>query len=237
MPYTLLNNEEDLSWLNASGIFTAEALTALLKDQALLEEMGMTYMPVTLVPGDIEHFKDITSEHWAYKAVVEAIKAGIVQGVSQTKFAPDASLQVNDAFTLLDRTLLLNHQVKTKLSREIVSGYWEESPQWAYAHKMSIGSKLQEETLKEVSQLGGKPISRQLLAEILYEVTDGKLERQREAKDFADNGETAYKEALAYCYETGLLEGVTSEQMAPQKILTRAEMMVILTRLSQLLKD
>lgn len=235
MPYTLINMPNNLSCINKEGLFKSDEIAALLKDEKLLQEMGVTYTLVKLTPSEKVNFKDVGVNHWAYTAIEDLVQKGIVQGVSTTQFAPNQSLKVNDALTLLDRILLLNDQVETKLSREVVANYFKDETHWVYPHKMSIGSKLNETTLKEVANLGNAPISRELLAEVLYEVTGGTLKSTRTAKEFEDMKAATYKEALSYCYEVGLLEGVTDQKVAPQKALTRAEMMMILTRLNVLL--
>ncbi len=236
MPYTLLGTKEDLSWLNQNGIFTAEEFTTLWQDEAALKELGLTYMHITLKKGESITFRDVPSAHWASAAIETAVNEGITQGISKTQFAPNESVRVNDAFTFLDRMLLLNHQITTQLPRETVSKYWTDSEHWAYGHEMSIGSKLKEETLRNVAKLENEPLSRALLAEVIYEITEGRLERTRNFEGFEDTKETMYEEALKYCYETGVLEGVAEGTMAPQKELTRAEMMVVLMRLNTLLK-
>ena len=155
--------------------------------------------------------------------------------MDEENFAPNQALGVADAFTFLDRVLLLNGQMKTKLSRDVVSQYWTDKTNWSYAHKMSIGSKLSEKTLKEVAALQEKPLSRELFAQVLYEITEGKLEIVNEITTFTDIEESPYKEAIVYCNQVGLLKGMNNGKMAPDKTLTRAEMMIVLSKLNELL--
>lgn len=207
----------------------------LLKDEDFLKEVGVHYTIIQLIPTQNVAFQDLKEKHWAYAAVKDLAQKGIIQGISEAKFAPNQSLKVNDACTLLDRILLANHKVATKLSREVVAKYIKEEKNWAYAHKMSIGSKLSEETLKSIANLGDQPITRQLLAQVLYELTE---ENQMEAiNSFEDMNDSPYQEALTYCYHKELLKGVKEGQMAPERPVTRAEMAVILMRLEILLSN
>ena len=238
MPYTLLEDEKDLTWLEmlTEGIFTKEQLKALMNDKAALKKMGIYFETIKLTPYNEVDFKDVTSRHWAYKGVREASALGIVNGISESEFAPSRALGVDDTLVFLDRLLLLKHKIETKLSRDIVSQYWSDTNSWSYAHKMSIGSKLEEGTLKELAALKDGPISRGLFAQVLYEVTDGKLESIYEEDTFEDLEGSPYEKALRYCVQTGLLNGVSKTHIVPEKSLTRAEMMTILIRLNKSLE-
>ena len=237
MPYTLLQTSQDLKWLDelTGSIFTKEQLKALLTDPKALEKMGITLNYVTLTPIKEMNFKDVANTHWAYGNIEKALQLGLARGMDEENFAPNQALGVADAFTFLDRVLLLNGQMKTKLSRDIVSQYWTDKTNWSYAHKMSIGSKLSEKTLKEVAALQEKPLSRELFAQVLYEITEGKLEIVNEITTFTDIEESPYKEAIVYCNQVGLLKGMNNGKMAPDKTLTRAEMMIVLSKLNELL--
>lgn len=142
---------------------------------------------------------------------------------------------VDKTLTFLDRLLLLNHKISTKLARDIVSQYWMDSNEWSYAHKMSIGSKLKQETLKALAELKDEPISRGLLAQVLYEVTEGELKESDDKHTFTDLAYSPYEAALKYCVGMGLLNGISESQMAPEKSLTRDEMMTVLIRLNKVL--
>lgn len=58
----------------------------------------------------------------------------------------------------------------------------------------------------------------------------------KEVPAFKDTQNSAYQEAMNYCVATGLLNGTDNNTMAPQKALTRAELMTILIRLDKMLK-
>ncbi|MBU3804134.1 MAG: S-layer homology domain-containing protein, partial [Candidatus Cellulosilyticum pullistercoris] len=72
--------------------------------------------------------------------------------------------------------------------------------------------------------------------QVLYEVTDGKLESIYEEDTFEDLEGSPYEKALRYCVQTGLLNGVSKTHIVPEKSLTRAEMMTILIRLNKSLE-
>lgn len=237
-PYTLLENDLNVEWLDrlTEGIFTKGQLEALMGDKVALKKMGIEFEIIKLIPQKVQ-FEDITSKHWAYDMIKNACELGLVNGISEKEFVPSKALEVDDALTFLDRVLLINHQVEAKLPREIVSQYWSDTKSWAYPHKMSIGSKLKEATLKEVAVLKDQPISRELFAQIVYEITEGQLQDVYKEGEFEDVASSPYQKALQYCVRVGLLNGVSSKEMAPNKILTRAEMMTVLIRLNKSLSN
>lgn len=80
-----------------------------------------------------------------------------------------------------------------------------------------IGFKLSPNTLKIISQLDDKPLTRELLAQVLFEITEGKLQEVKEVPTFTDLQSSAYQEAINYCVATGLLNGTSENTMSPQK--------------------
>lgn len=95
-------------------------------------------------------------------------------------FAPNSPLQVADTFVFLDNVLLLNNITEMKLPRSVVEKYITNKNHWAFASMVSIGSKLNESTLEIISNLGDKPLQRELLAQIIYEITEGKIDAIRD---------------------------------------------------------
>lgn len=141
-----------------------------------------------------------------------------------------------DTFTFLDRILLLNQVLEMNLTRTTVEKYITNEEHWAFFNMASIGSKLSEDTLKTISNPGKEPLSRGLLAQVLYEITEGKLMTVRDEVDFVDIADSPYKESINYCTRVGLLSGMDSTHMAPKKALTRAELMSVLIRLDEKLR-
>lgn len=80
-----------------------------------------------------------------------------------------------------------------------------------------IGFKLSPNTLKIISQLDDKPLTRELLAQVLFEITEGKLQEVKEVPTFTDLQSSAYQEAINYCVAAGLLNGTSENTMSPQK--------------------
>lgn len=170
--------------------FTDKQLQELLDKPELLEKLGINQKMlsghIVLKPVENATFTDVPETHWASGFVKLAAELGLVVGMPDATFEPSASLQVGDTFTFLDRVLLLNGITEMKLPRSTVEKYITNKEHWAFANAASIGSKLSEDTLKTVSQLGAQPITRGLLTQVLYEITGGKLNETRESVIFTD---------------------------------------------------
>ena len=242
MPYTSLALKLTLEQLRkfTNNKFTDKQLQELLDKPETLEKLGidqsMLGSQTVLKPIKNAVFIDVPPTHWANGAIQAAAELGLAAGMPDGSFAPNAPLQVEDTFTFLDRVLLLHGRTDMKLSRSTVEKYVTDQSHWAFLSMASIGSKLSEETLKSACALEDQPLSRELLAQILYELTEGKLKPVKEAVDFEDIADSPYKDAINYCVRTGLLNGIDNKHMAPKKALTRAELMSVLIRLDEKLK-
>lgn len=242
LPYTRLSDTLLLNQFKklTNNKFTDKELQAILDKPESLKELGIDINVISkeiiLVPINDVVFKDVSEEHWANSSIRKATELGLVAGMPDGTFEPSSPLQIVDTFTFLDRVLLLNDVVEMKLSKSIVEKYITNKEHWAFYNMASIGSKLSEETLGAITKLEDDMISRELLAQILYELTDGKLKVVKEAIEFQNVQQSPYQEAIKYCIETGLLNGVSQNKMLPQKALTRAELMAVLIRLNELLK-
>ncbi|MHC1750205.1 MAG: endo-alpha-N-acetylgalactosaminidase family protein [Cellulosilyticaceae bacterium] len=240
MPYTTLkveNNLEQLAKLT-NGKFSKEQLALILKDKELAKKLGITIDNNLTVLKPIEKaaFKDLPQRHWAHNTITELAKMGIVAGYEDNSFKPNQALGVADTFTFLDRMLLIHDVVTPKLPKSTVEKYVTDKENWAFYPTASIGSKLSEETLKTIMDTKGAPLKRELLAQVIYEVTEGKLPTTLEKQNFKDIKDANHKQAIDYCVMTGILKGTGKTTMSPEKSVTRAEMMAILERLNKLLK-
>lgn len=109
--------------------------------------------------------------------------------------------------------LLINNVTKMKLRRSTVEKYITDKNHLGFANMASTASKLSETTLDTLSKLGDKAVNRELLAQILYDITDGKLEHIHQSMDFKDIKGSPYQQAINYCTRTGLLYGINDKEM------------------------
>lgn len=242
IPYTFGSNKLSIEALKkiTHDYFTDKQLKEIVDNpeiiETLLKEKGVNYKIITLVPTKNLLFKDLKENHWAISDIKKATELGFIEGYKDNTFRPDKELIVADTFTFLDRVLIANNIVGGRLPRSIVEKYIKDNKHWAFYSIASISSRLSESTLKEVGKLGDGTVSRELLAQALYEITEGKLPRIKELTSFEDMSKSKYKEALEYCIEIGLLEGTSNKTMKPKKSITRAEMITILSRLNSIFR-
>lgn len=239
LPYTVANNEMALEQLKQllGDIFTESQLKEVLDKPELLNKLNVSLdWNITQVKvGELIEFKDVNKKHWAYEEIQTLVEQGIIRGFEDKTFRPNESLKVADTFTVLNRILLSNDMNNASLPRSIVEKYITDVDHWAFADMASIASKLDEDTLKAIMKVQDKPLTRELVAQVLYEVTEGKLNQVVDKKDFADIADSPYREAIDYCVGSGLLNGVSATKMNPQKSITRAELVTIMTRLNKVL--
>lgn len=236
-PYTSMENVMTVAQLEklTDSQFTKAELEKMVASPELIKELGVDVAKmntkVSLAPKAVVDFKDVSHKHWAKDAISNLAQKGIFQGQTEASFAPNQSLQVADTFVALDRVLLLYGVNEMQLDRSTVEKYVTQTDHWAFANMASVASKLSEGTLKQVAAVGSKDLSRELLAQVLYEVTKGKIEKVNASVEFIDAKNSPYREALAYCSETGLLNGTGHQKVSPEKALTRAELATVLNRL------
>lgn len=218
--------------------FTDAQVKEVVAEPSKLKDLGIDYTVdiAALTPVEEVSFKDMKDSHWAYGNVEKLAKLGIVKGFEDGTFRPKEALVVADTFTFLNRVMLLNNDIYMNLSRETVEKYVTNKESWAFKDVATISSKLSEKTLKEISPLGNTPLSRELLAQVLFEATQGKLAQSADSINFIDTQNSAYKEAIDYCVRAGLLKGTSANKMEPERALTRAELMTVLVRLNDLMK-
>ncbi len=237
--YTILWETLSIEMLTTltEGQFTDEQLQQLLENPQLLEQFGIKLQILYLNEGEEKAFSDVDAGHWAYDAIRELSVRGIAQGDTNDNFMPEQFLQTADTLTFLDRIFLLNPQAnlgEAKVSNDVLETYITDTEHWGYYSMLSVGEKLSEPTVKVLSQQEEDYMSRELLAQVLYEMTDGQLEQSKDIPVYTDLESTPYSEAIQYCVSTGLLQGTSQTTMHPKKGLTRAEMATVLQRVDNM---
>jgi hypothetical protein len=237
IPYTATSVLKEIK----SDKLEKEVKDLINKDLTVLGELGINLdkeiAMIELASGESKTFKDLQAKHWAANEISDLVAIGVVKGYEDDTFRPQEKITASDTFVFLDRVLLLNNINDMKLSRSTVEKYVTDKEHWSFYSKASIGSKLNEATLVKVAALGDKPLSREMLAQVLYEITTANLDRVGTAVSFNDIQDSEYKDAINYCVETGLLRGMPNNAMDPRREITRAELMAVLGRLNSMLSN
>ncbi|MCC8156437.1 MAG: S-layer homology domain-containing protein, partial [Oscillospiraceae bacterium] len=187
-------------------------------------------------------FSDVVSGHWAYNYVEYCYGQGIVEGVGNGKFDPDATLTRAQFITMMGRATYENEvQAQTTSSDSWYS---------AYVRYLSNKGYLDGIATDETSLNQGMP--RQEMAQLLYtlcdngeivvglysseyegEVTVSGVSINVEMLDYISDANSIgsqYKDAVEYCYYVGLLTGFEDGTFQPNGTVTRAQACAVVNR-------
>ncbi|MCD8373387.1 MAG: S-layer homology domain-containing protein [Clostridia bacterium] len=187
-------------------------------------------------------FSDVVSGHWAYNYVEYCYGQGIVEGVGNGKFDPDATLTRAQFITMMGRATYESEvQAQTTSSDSWYSGY---------VRYLSNKGYLDGIATDEASLNQGMP--RQEMAQLLYnlcdngeivvglysseyegEVTVSGVSINVEMLDYISDANSIgsqYKDAVEYCYYVGLLTGFEDGTFQPNGTVTRAQACAVVNR-------
>ncbi len=173
-------------------------------------------------------YTDIANDAWYHEAVDFVLANGLMNGMSETQFAPEANMTRAQLVTVLYR--LAGEPSVEGLEHPFVDvaaeTWYTDAVIWAY----------NAEVVKGVSETAFAPnanITREQLVAVLYrfygkpEANTLALEGYIDAdiiSDYAVN-------AMAWAVENGIVNGVTETTLAPRGTATRAQIATILMRL------
>lgn len=174
-----------------------------------------------------------TIGHWANKEIEVLASKGIIKGINDQKFAPNMTINRSEIAAMLTRALGLKAGGSESF-KDVTEDKW-------YRDDISATTKAglfkgYEGNLFEPM----KPLSREEMAVImvralemkgkLLEVTDTPEMMLSKYKD-SDQAGSWSKQALAICIEAGLMQGTPDHKLNPKSNLTRAEAVVLFSRL------
>lgn len=175
-------------------------------------------------------FVDIAG-HWAEDEIILAYNAGLVKGVTDTEFVPDASLTRSMFVTILYRMAGEPEVEGGELSFTDlrVGAYYEDAVEWAVEVGVAKG-------LSSTEFAPNKSITRQEMMTMLYryaKLVDGQdVSAAADLSVFADGSATAgwAKAAMQWALAQGLVKGYPDGTLLPKATATRAQSAAILCR-------
>ena len=220
--------------------------TGKLMDEAVVEyiteELGGTVtaeqygepqgrITITTEPAEPGFFTDVAEGAWYYDYIVAAYENGLMTGVSETEFAPDVAV-TRAMLVAMVYQLEGSPEVEgaaSELFTDVADDAWyADALVWCSANGLLEG--FEGETFDADTVITREDVAVMLYAYELYngaeEVTDAELTWA----DAADVTEDAVA-AVAYCTESGLMNGVTETEFAPDGSATRAQCATVLVRL------
>lgn len=182
-----------------------------------------------------KRFSDI-SGHWAKEAVELLASKRVVEGVSDTSFEPDTSLTRAQFAAMLVRALGLNKEAYTGGFTDVKASDW-------YAASVATAAKY---GLIQGNEHGGFDpnvnITREQISVLLHRASELAGSKMNEASEEALSGfkdrdaiSSWSRSAVAAMAEAGVLQGRAADSFAPQATASRAEGVVVLKRMLELL--
>ncbi|MEA4934050.1 MAG: S-layer homology domain-containing protein [Lawsonibacter sp.] len=175
----------------------------------------------------VSRFRDVDSGAWYASAVDFVASRGLFSGVSESTFAPEATLNRGTLVTVLYALEQPGTQTVEKLFSDVNTDAWyAQSTAWAVEAGVVSGY--------ENGQFGPEdPVTREQLALMLYQYanrlnagTSGRssLARFQDSSDVSSWAE----EAVSWAVDAGILNGRTGGTLDPSGPATRAEMAAML---------
>ena len=196
---------------------------------ALLLALCMT---VSLLPASAlaaEPFSDVSAEDWFYADVLYASENGLMQGVGDGKFAPDATTTRAMIVTVLHRVAGEPEAAKATAFADVSADAWYAAAvAWAAEQGVVLGKDAETFAPDE-------PITREQFAAILYRYAEKSgmdVSSKADLTKFADADSVSdyARDALTWANAAGLINGVSSTQLDPAGNATRAQAAAILHR-------
>ncbi|MBQ3379676.1 MAG: S-layer homology domain-containing protein [Clostridia bacterium] len=176
---------------------------------------------------DYQNFTDVRGEAWFSGSVYYSYLNGLMRGVSESEFAPDANISRAMAVTLLCR-LAKDPDPKSagKFTDSNGSEWWFRSAAWA--DEAGILSSFEDGSFRP-----DDPISREELAASMYNCAkflNLDTSKRADIEKFTDsqNISREYKEAVSWAASYGIFNGNADGSFAPAGSVTRAQMSMIL---------
>ncbi len=224
-----------------------------MKWAKLLLSLGMTIALTTTAQAAT--FSDVGESHWAYEAIQTAYDNGLVNGIGDGRYEPDASVSTAQWATMVANLLYPDYLSTTAQmeAHQVVADYWWSGAMTTVFHQGAFDGllvrteylqwySLSQDYAKSVAvDSANTPILRYQMAQVIFNTTapvdwswDG---QDMGIPDWTDIP-TSYREAVTYCYQSGLLAGVDSSgTFQPMGQMTRSAAAVVLCRMMEATAD
>lgn len=191
---------------------------------------GGSYMisnrPAASESSDTSVFNDLANVLWAKEAILVLHARGIISGYGNGLFAPDNNIKREEFIKLVVNAYYNNKEAGEVNFADVADDAW---------YYNSVGIAVNQGIISGIDENNfgsGMNITRQDMAVILYRVAGGKFTVKDTENKFADDGKISdyAKEAVYALRDSGIINGVSDSQFAPDKNATRAETAVMLYR-------
>ena len=173
-----------------------------------------------------EIFTDVPANHWAQAAIQYVYDNGLMTGVSDTAFAPEATTTRAMIVSMLARMENVTSAADAGFADVAAGDWYATAVNWAAAN--GIVSGISDDTFAP-----NDPITREQLAAMLMKYAQYKgldTTARADLSGYTDAPSTWASEAVQWAVAEGLLAGVTDDQLQPQAATTRAQTAAVFQR-------
>ena len=175
-----------------------------------------------------EIFTDVPANHWAQAAIQYVYAGGLMTGVSDTAFAPEATTTRAMIVSMLARMENVTSAADAGFADVAADDWYATAVNWAAANGIVNG-------ISDDTFAPNDPITREQLAAMLmnyaqYKGLDVSARADLSHYSDAENISSWANDVLSWAVAEGLLTGVTDDTIAPQVHATRAQVAAILQR-------
>lgn len=182
-----------------------------------------------------EPFIDVDENDWFYDAVTYVYSEGMMDGVSDTQFAPNSNLTRGMVVTMLYRLEDEPRVTGSSGFDDVASGAWyADAVTWAAENGIVNG-------VSDTEFAPNVNITREQLAAILYryaEYNDYDVSGRDDLSEFTDRSSiSGYAlDAMRWAVDEGLITGITNTTIEPQGTATRAQAATMFMRFMSTVK-
>ena len=178
-------------------------------------------------------FGDVKDRDWFYASVKFAYESGLMKGISDAEFSPDADVTRAMFVTILYR-IEKEPQAGSSVFIDITGGsYYAQAVAWASANGIISG-------VSKDRFAPNEPITREQMAAILYRYASFKGYDTKASENAAYPDEGAIsdyaKEAIRWAADKSLMTGNANGSFAPKSNATRAQAAAVFMRMLELAK-
>lgn len=223
LEHGFLDNEDDYR----DFLSTDAQLAALGQADALglARTLGLTEKGQAAEAPEELPFTDVREGDWYYDAVAYVWTRGLMQGISETEFAPGGSANRAMVVTLLYRMEGAELEPEESTFTDVLPGSWYHAPvEWAFEQGITTG-------ISETEFAPGRNVTREQFVTFLHRWA-GQPEPEALPEQIPDwESVSGYaRNAMAWALEAGILTGYTDGTIGPLGELNRAELAVMMQR-------
>ena len=174
----------------------------------------MSLLPISSLAANVGKYADVSEDEWYADAVKFVTEKGLMNGVSETAFAPDGTTSRAMIVTILFRAAGSPEAAKKNPFADVPDGRWfTDAVRWA--SETGVVTGYNEKTFGP-----DDAITREQLAVILFRYAGqqgGDVSKRDELKAFSDADTVSgwAKEAVQWAVAEGLINGVKKDVLPP----------------------